>query len=69
MAKESAADGSPVAALGLEELGARIAVVQRGDAALFKLSDLVLASGDIVVAVVDVANEDAVRDRFAAAHF
>ncbi len=69
VAKESAADGSPVAALGLEELGARIAVVQRGDAALFKLSDLVLASGDIVVAVVDVANEDAVRDRFAAAHF
>ncbi|MCY3913601.1 MAG: hypothetical protein OXG43_10205, partial [Chloroflexi bacterium] len=69
VASESAAAGASVSDLQLEQLGARVAVVLRGDDALFTFTDLVLRSGDTVVAVVDIANEGAVRSRFDAAHF
>ena len=69
VASESAAAGSSVTDLQLEQLGARVAVVLRGDDALFTFTDLVLRPGDTVVAVVNIANESALRSHFDAAHF
>ena len=69
VAEDSAAAGSSVTELQLEQLGTRVAVVLRGDDALFTFTDVVLAPGDTVVAVVAIANESAVRSRFDAAHF
>jgi trk system potassium uptake protein TrkA len=66
VSESSEAAGCRIADLQLTEQGARISVVLREDAALFKISDLVLEPGDTVVAVVELDSEDALRSRFAA---
>ena len=62
---DSPAAGTSIAELALPERGGRISVVLRDDQALFPVPATVLKEGDTVIAVVQIAQEQDLRELFA----